>query len=115
MGFFDDVPVVSGVEDAAGTAATGAVDTFIADPGNALLGVESENQGLFEPGKAGSKALSIGTGGLAGHGGLLTDTLAPNTEKPEEQKRQQPQSQQGLPLELVAVAVGLGAILVVSS
>jgi hypothetical protein len=84
MGFFDNVPVVNNVEDAAGTAATGAVDTFVADPGNALLGVNADNMGIFEENAAGSKAASLATLGLGGEGGLLTDVLMPGQGKPGE-------------------------------
>lgn len=106
MGFFDDVPVVSGVEDAAGTAATGAVDTFVADPGNALLGVDSENQGLFEPGQAGSKLINIGSFGMLGHGGLISDGLTPDHDEDKEPE---------MPVELIAVGGGLLLVLLVVS
>jgi len=81
-GLFDGIPVLAGVEDAAGTAATGAVDTLIADPGNALLGVNADNMGIFEEQAAGQKAVTIASLGLLGEGGLLTDILMPGQGEP---------------------------------
>lgn len=116
MGFFDDVPVVSGVEDAAGTAATGAVDTFVADPGNALLGVDAENMGVFEEGKAGAKAVNIGTFGLAGDGGLLTDTLVSEGAKSEDdEKDNQPTPEERKQKRMLLLGGGLLLLLVVVS
>ena len=115
MGFFDAVPVVNEVEDAAGTVATGATDTFIADPGNALLGVNAEDMGVFEENAAGAKAIGIGTAGLAGEGGLLTDWLSPGSGKAkpgetggQEQPKPKPEGG-GLNLGLILLLVVVGA------
>lgn len=131
MGYFDNVPVVGGVEDAAGTAATGTVDTLIADPGNALLGVNADNMGVFEENAAGSKVVQIGTLGLAGEGGIITDLLTPGKGKPgdgpiqrrerrrQRQEQRQDRSEQsggssgGFPVSLLAV-LGAGAAVVLS-
>jgi hypothetical protein len=73
MGIFDAVPIASDIEDAAGTVATGAADTFVADPVNGLLGVDAPDMGIFEEGEAGARVVSIGSAGLAGDSGLITD------------------------------------------
>lgn len=122
---FEGVPLVEGAEDAAGTVATGAVDTLIADPGNALLGVNADNMGIFEENAAGAKVASIATLGLGGEGGLLTDVLLPGKGRPGEgaperrerrrqkRRRQQMQTAQGssgaadMPLVLI-LFLGLG-------
>jgi len=82
--WLSNVPVLGGLERGAGTAATGAVDTFVADPGNAILGVNAENMGLFEENAAGAKTVSLLTLGLGGEGGLLTDVLMPGQGAPGE-------------------------------
>lgn len=68
-------------EQTAGTAAAGAAD-FAADASNSLLGINAPNMGIFEEQAAGSKAFGIGTLGLGGEGGLLTDVLMPGQGRP---------------------------------
>jgi len=121
LGLFDNVPVVSGIEDAAGTAATGTVDTLIADPGNSLLGVNADNMGLFEENAAGSKAIQIVTLGLAGEGGIVTDLLTPGMGKPgegaperrERQRQQRRQSGSGSGLVSLMIPLLLAGVTVV--
>lgn len=121
-GLLDDVPLLGEAEDAAGTVATGAVDTVIADPGNALLGVNADNMGVFEEQAAGSKVVTLGTLGLGGEGGLLTDILAPGQGAPGSEQgtglgndADASPSQSGLPIEyvfvLVLLVVGVGWLL----
>lgn len=96
--------------------ATDSVLDFGADAGNALLGVETKNQGIFAPDKAGGKAVFIGTAGLGGEGGIFTDLLVPDSGGSEGQDGGQNRPEQedrtvaGLP-PTVAIGGGLALLL----
>lgn len=85
MGFLDGVPVLNDVEDGLGTVGTGLTDSLIADPGNALLGVNAGNMGIFEENAAGQKAVTGLSLGTLGEGGLISDVLMPGQGDPGEQ------------------------------
>lgn len=122
MGLFEGVPGLREAEDALGTAATGTVDTLVADPGNALLGVDADNMGIFEEGSAGSKTISIGSFGLAGHSGIITDPgdFADDVFGSGQQQQQQQQPQRSTvlgtnPWGIIAlISAIIGALIVVS-
>jgi len=110
------VPVLGGLERGAGTAATGTVDTLVADPGNAILGVNAENMGLFEENAAGAKTVSLLTLGLGGEGGLLSDVIMPGQGEPGDNFNQsddeKPPDDDG-PGKLMLAALGVAAVAVV--